>query len=103
MKKLLPLALIVTTLFACNTHSDKGSAGAPFANPNDVLTVNNMYDISVVRAAMGKGDAAASQKAFARAMNGYIKGGAPSCPGGGAYTYNAVDTAPVCNITSHTL
>ena len=37
------------------------------------------------------------------AVNGYIKGGAPSCPGGGAYTYNAVDTAPVCNITSHTL
>jgi len=78
MKKLLPLALIVTTLSACNTHSDKGSAGAPFANPNDVLTVNNMYDISVVHAAMGKGDAAASQKAFARAMNGYIKGGSPT-------------------------
>jgi prepilin-type N-terminal cleavage/methylation domain-containing protein len=36
----------------------------------------------------------------------YIKGGAPSCPGGGAYTYNAVDAAPSCDLGStagHTL
>ena len=30
-------------------------------------------------------------------VNTYIKGGAPSRPGGGAYTYNVVDTNPVCN------
>jgi prepilin-type N-terminal cleavage/methylation domain-containing protein len=37
-------------------------------------------------------------------VNAFIKGGAPSCPGGGsAYVYNDVDTNPVCDITGHTL
>jgi prepilin-type N-terminal cleavage/methylation domain-containing protein len=31
-------------------------------------------------------------------VEAYIKGGAPKCPGGGAYTYNAVDTAPECSL-----
>jgi len=35
-------------------------------------------------------------------VNTYIKGGAPTCPGGGAYTYNVIGTAPACNITSPT-
>src|SRR2546430_2629601 len=33
----------------------------------------------------------------------YIKGGAPKCPSGGSYTYNAVDTGPVCSISGHSL
>lgn len=33
----------------------------------------------------------------------YIKGGAPKCPSGGGYTYGAVDTAPTCSITGHSL
>ena len=39
------------------------------------------------------------------AINTYIKGGAPSCPGGGTYTYNVVDTNPACSLTAsgHTL
>jgi len=39
-------------------------------------------------------------------VNEYIKGGAPTCPGGGTYTYNALGTNPVCSaqsITSHVL
>jgi prepilin-type N-terminal cleavage/methylation domain-containing protein len=32
-------------------------------------------------------------------VNGYIKGGAPTCPGGGAYTYNAVDSNPTCSLS----
>ena len=36
--------------------------------------------------------------ADANAINNYIKGGAPSCPGGGSYTYGAVDTNPGCNL-----
>jgi len=36
-------------------------------------------------------------------IESYIKGGAPKCPAGGSYTYNAVDTSPVCSITGHTL
>ena len=34
------------------------------------------------------------------AVNTYIKGGAPSCPGGGTYTYNVVDTNPSCNLSA---
>ena len=40
-------------------------------------------------------------------VNAYIKGGTtPTCPGGGAYTYNVIGTNPACNIatpTSHRL
>lgn len=40
------------------------------------------------------------------AINAYIKGNAtPACPGGGTYTYNAVDAAPTCSLSGsgHTL
>ncbi len=34
----------------------------------------------------------------------YLKGGAmPTCPGGGSYTVNAVDTSPTCSISGHSL
>ncbi len=33
-------------------------------------------------------------------VNAYIKGGSPSCPGGGTYTYNAVDTSPSCSLSA---
>ena len=36
-------------------------------------------------------------------VDGYIKGGTPSCPADGAYTYNAVDTPPACSVAGHTL
>jgi prepilin-type N-terminal cleavage/methylation domain-containing protein len=36
-------------------------------------------------------------------INGYIKGGAPKCPAGGAYTYGAVGTDPKCTIPTHVL
>ena len=37
-------------------------------------------------------------------VNGYIKGGAPHCPSGGTYTYNAVGTDPTCSVGgTHTL
>ena len=33
-------------------------------------------------------------------VNAYIKGGSPACPGGGAYTYQIVDTNPSCSLTA---
>lgn len=30
-------------------------------------------------------------------VDAYIKGGSPSCPDGGTYTYNVVDTDPTCS------
>jgi len=36
-------------------------------------------------------------------VNEYIKGGQPKCPSSGTYAYSAVDTAPTCTITGHSL
>jgi prepilin-type N-terminal cleavage/methylation domain-containing protein len=38
-------------------------------------------------------------------VDAYLKGGRPSCPGGGTYSYNAVDTSPTCSLSTsgHTL
>jgi prepilin-type N-terminal cleavage/methylation domain-containing protein len=33
----------------------------------------------------------------------YIKGGMPTCPGGGSYTYGNVDAPPTCTIPGHVL
>jgi prepilin-type N-terminal cleavage/methylation domain-containing protein len=37
------------------------------------------------------------------AVNAYIKGGAPTCPGGGTYSYNPVGQNPTCTVATHTL
>jgi len=36
-------------------------------------------------------------------VNGYIKGGAPTCPAGGTYTYGVVSQDPTCTIPTHEL
>ena len=36
-------------------------------------------------------------------INDYIKGGAPSCPGGGAYVYQILSEPPTCNVDGHTI
>ena len=36
-------------------------------------------------------------------VNDYIKGGPPSCPSGGAYSYGVVSQDPTCNIPTHEL
>ena len=45
------------------------------------------------------GDAAVDEAA----VNTYIKGGAPKCPGGGTYTYGTINTDPTCSVPGHTL
>lgn len=37
------------------------------------------------------------------AINAYIKGGAPDCPGGGSYNYRTLGENPTCTIAGHTL
>jgi prepilin-type N-terminal cleavage/methylation domain-containing protein len=32
------------------------------------------------------------------AVNSYLKGGQPECPGGGEYTYGTVGTPPTCSL-----
>ncbi|HVV07026.1 MAG TPA: hypothetical protein VHC96_22515, partial [Puia sp.] len=73
MKKLLPLALVAATLFACNTHTDKEPAAAPSAGSDKgSLATDNIYNIDAIHTAMGTGDAAAGQKLFARALDNYV-------------------------------
>ena len=36
-------------------------------------------------------------------VNAYIKGGAPTCPDGGTYSYGVVDEAPKCTFKGHGL
>ena len=36
-------------------------------------------------------------------VNAYIKGGAPTCPASGTYTYNTVGTPPGCGVAGHSL
>src|SRR5258706_7908067 len=33
----------------------------------------------------------------------YIKGGRPKCPAAGTYTYQNVDTPPICSVAGHSL
>ena len=47
-----------------------------------------------------KGSGAVIDKAE---VDSYIKGGAPSCPAGGSYTYGNVDEKPLCDIAGHVL
>ena len=37
------------------------------------------------------------------AIDQYIKGGHPTCPAGGTYTYANVDSPPLCSIQEHAL
>lgn len=37
------------------------------------------------------------------AVNSYMKGGAPTCPGGGSYTYGNINANPACSIPGHSL
>ena len=44
------------------------------------------------------GDAVAKDQ-----VDNYIKGGAPSCPGSGTYTYGNIGTDPTCSVATHVL
>lgn len=68
--------------------------------------INNLRQIDGAKeqwALENKQKAGASTDSAKAAIEAYIKGGAPSCPGGGSYTYAAVDSNPTCNIEGHTL
>ena len=36
-------------------------------------------------------------------VNVYIRGGRPTCPSNGTYTYNDIETSPACDVTGHTM
>lgn len=45
----------------------------------------------------------ATAAAVVTEVDEYIKGGAPSCPAGGTYTYGAMNVSPVCTVAGHAL
>lgn len=44
-----------------------------------------------------------TDKAGATGIDSYMKGGEPSCPASGVYTYQPVGTSPTCNKDRHLL
>ena len=66
--------------------------------------INNLRQIDGAKEQWGLEKKVSSTAAtVATEVDEYIKGGAPKCPSGGSYTYGAVDTAPSCSITGHSL
>ena len=66
--------------------------------------INNLRQIDGAKEQWGLEKKVSSTAAtVATEVDEYIKGGAPSCPAGGAYTYGAMNANPTCNITGHAL
>ncbi len=42
-----------------------------------------------------------SDKSGADGIDSFIKGGEPTCPADGAYTYQPIGTNPTCNVSGH--
>jgi prepilin-type N-terminal cleavage/methylation domain-containing protein len=65
--------------------------------------INNLRQIDGAKeqwALENKKSAGTATTSDTAAIEAYIKGGAPKCPGGGSYTYNAVDTNPSCSLST---
>lgn len=66
--------------------------------------INNLRQIDAAKEQLALEDnAAQGAKLIASDVDAFIKGGAPTCPGGGTYTYNKVGTDPACSISEHVL
>jgi len=68
--------------------------------------INNLRQIDAAKEQYAMEENLTDGSAIADELAGvveYIKGGAPTCPGGGDYTYNAVGVDPTCSIGGHSL
>jgi prepilin-type N-terminal cleavage/methylation domain-containing protein len=59
---------------------------------NNLRQIDGAKEQWALEAKKNQGDAATSAS-----INSYIKGGAPTEPAGGTYTYNAIGTNPSCS------
>jgi prepilin-type N-terminal cleavage/methylation domain-containing protein len=65
--------------------------------------INNLRQIDSGKEQGAMAHSLADGSAIAAAtVESYIKGGAPSCPAGGTYTYQNIGTLPTCSVTSPT-
>lgn len=61
--------------------------------------VNNLRQIDSAKEQLALETNLAEGAAPAEAdINDYMKGGAPTCPGAGTYTYGNIGTAPTCSV-----
>ncbi len=66
--------------------------------------INNLRQIDAGKDQWSLAESIAEGAACVEAsVNEYIKGGAPTCPGGGTYTYGNIGVDPTCSIAGHTL
>ena len=66
--------------------------------------INNLRQIDGAKEQWGlEKKVSATAATVATEVDEYIKGGAPSCPAGGTYTYGAMDEEPVCTIAGPAL
>lgn len=66
--------------------------------------INNLRQIDAAKEQVAMEDNLSDGAASVAAdVNSFIKGGAPTCPAGGTYTYGAIGTDPTCSIAGHVL
>ena len=66
--------------------------------------INNLRQVDGAKEQWGLEKKVSSTAAtVATEVDEYIKGGAPKCPAGGTYTYNAMNANPTCTVTDHAL
>ncbi len=66
--------------------------------------INNLRQIDSGKEQWAMADNIAEGAAsVAASVDAYIKGGAPTCPGGGAYTYGNIGVDPTCTVGGHAL
>ena len=68
------------------------------ANAQKNICINNLRQIDGAKAQWALENKKTSGAAIDNAaVDTYLKAGTPSCPIGGAYTYNVVDSSPTCS------
>lgn len=65
------------------------------------ICINNLRQIDSAKEQWALATLAATGAVDEVAVNDYIKGGGPSCPGNGTYDYNPVSVLPACSIPGH--
>lgn len=65
------------------------------------VCINNLRQIDSAKEQWALASLASTGAVDEAAVNEYIKGGAPSCPGSGTYSYNGVGILPSCSIPGH--
>lgn len=67
------------------------------------ICINNLRQIDGAKEQWALASLASTGTVDEVAVNEYIKGGSPSCPVQGTYSYNVLGVSPACSVTGHSL